>query len=125
MAQPIVTDLLLGDDGDLVVRNGDLALAIDKIGIKQSIDIRLSFFLGEWFLDNAVGIPYYESILIKNPSLIVVREIFREALEETPGVLEILALDVGYQGDRVARIPWTVSTDLGELSAVSNQQAVL
>lgn len=119
MAQPRVTDLLLGDDGDLVVRNGDLALATDQIGIKQSIDIRLAFVRGEWFLDLEIGIPYYEAIFVKAPSLIAVREIYREALAETPGVRDVLALDVGYTGDRVASIPWIVDTDLGELSATA------
>lgn len=115
-----VTDLLLGDDGDLVVRNGDLALAADFVGIRQAIDLTLGFFLGEWFLDESVGIPYYEEILIKNPSLVAVREIFRLALESVAGVREVLALDVGYDGSRIARVPWSVSTDLGELSSTAN-----
>jgi hypothetical protein len=124
VAQPRVTDFLLGDDDDFVVRNGDFAMATDKVGIKQSIDIRLSFVRGEWFLDESIGIPYYEVIFVKNPSLVVVREVFREALDDTPGVLEILALDVGYDGNRIASVPWIVSTDLGELSAVSNQAVI-
>jgi hypothetical protein len=42
--------------------------------------------LEEWFLDLRQGIPYYREILIKNPNLLLVRSIFRQAIQDTAGI---------------------------------------
>lgn len=111
-----VSDLLLGDDGDLVVALGDLQLAADEVAIRQSIRSWLVFFLEEWFLDLARGVPYFQRILIKNPSLVEVREHFRERLEAVPGVRSIISLDVNNLGSRTTGVDWNVNTDVGELT---------
>jgi hypothetical protein len=76
-------DLELGEGThDLVVNTstGDLTILEGLDATAQRLKIKLLFFLGEWFLDQSVGIPYYESVLIKNPNLAVVNAIFRKAI---------------------------------------------
>ena len=114
-------DLLLDDNDELVIVNGDWAMATDKIGIKQLIKIKLRFFQGEWFLDLEAGIAFWTAIFIKNPSLVEVREIFRQALSDTPGVSNVITLDVQYTAARVITVVWQVQTDLGLL--ISGQTA--
>jgi len=53
-------------------------------------------FKGEWFLDTRVGVPYYDSILIKNPDLVVIRSIFRNAILSTPGIANLDALTTAF-----------------------------
>jgi hypothetical protein len=52
----------------------------------QRLKIRCRFWRGEWFLDQRLGVPYRESVLIKNPDRVLVSAVFREVFETTPGV---------------------------------------
>ena len=54
--------------------------------VLQRVKVRFRFFLGEWFLDQRLGIPYYRDILIKNPDILLITTIFRRVLTTTPGV---------------------------------------
>lgn len=102
--------------GDLAIENDDLVIINGVDDIAQHSKIRLRFFRGEWFLDLRVGIPYYEEILIKNPDLVAVRAIFREAILETPGVVDLLdfALTVN-SATRTLNLRYTSSTDVDEV----------
>lgn len=57
--------------------------------IRQKIAVRLRFFQGEWFLDQTIGIPYFQQILIKNPRLPIIQSIYRAAIVTVPGVADI------------------------------------
>lgn len=94
-------DIKLDANGDLDASTGTFVIISGADAIRQSLRIRLQFFLGEWFLDQRLGVPYYERILVKNPSTNVVRSILREAILETPGVIETTAFRTDY--DNAAR----------------------
>ena len=108
-------DLLLDDNG-VVLRGGDWAFAIDREGIQQRISQVLKTIAGEWFLDLDYGLPYFERVLVKNPNLPAVQDIFRRALLSVKGVssVERLTLDLDTTS-RTLRVDWVVSTDLGLL----------
>ena len=72
--------------GELSLVNGDLVLLDGIDAIAQDVTTRLQFFLGEWFLDTAAGIPYLQKILVKNPSLPVVGNLLRRTILGTPGI---------------------------------------
>jgi len=94
---------------DIDTQNGTGLRIIDGVdAISQHILIRLRFFQGEYFLDQRLGIPYYQDILIKNPNLVVVRSIYREAILETPGVLDITRFDLNFDSaNRSLRVDFT------------------
>jgi hypothetical protein len=103
--------------GDLVIEDGDLALIAGSGAILQSVRTRLGFFFGEWFLDEEVGIPYFESVLVKSPSFVGIRELFRKELLETPGVDEVSLLALRFtSAERKLAVTFRVSTDLGEFA---------
>lgn len=85
-------DIKLSGDS-LVIENGDLVLVDGIEAIAQHLRIRLRFFRGEWFADQRIGLPFYESIFVKRPNLNIIRSILREAILETPGIVGIQALD--------------------------------
>lgn len=90
-------DLLLDEiTGDLKIINFDLALIENRDQIAQNLAIRLRFILGEWFLDNTAGIPYYEDILIKNPNQYRVESVLKEEIYNTEGILEILRFETDF-----------------------------
>lgn len=59
------------------------------VAVAQRIKVRFRWFLGEWFLDQAQGVPYFEDILVKNPDPILISFIFRQVLLSTPGVKSV------------------------------------
>jgi hypothetical protein len=108
-----VSDLMLAvavDDenpvaGDLRLVAGDLVqtstLAED---VAQQLRVRFRFFLGEWLLDRAQGVPYLRDVLVKNPSLGVVRALVRRTIASTPGVEAVRSLSVELSPDRTCSV---------------------
>lgn len=85
-----MSDLQIGPDNELVLVNGDLVLTtVELDNISQSIRQRLRIFKGEWFLDRTLGLPYFESILVKNPSSALVATLFKNTILETKGVTKL------------------------------------
>ena len=91
-------DVKLDADDDLDVSTGDLVKLTGAEAIRQQLKIRLRLFLGEWFLDTRVGMPYYETVLVKNPNTQAVRALFQEAILGTPGVTETSDVALEYDG---------------------------
>lgn len=86
--------------GDIDLSTNDLVLLDHIEAVAQHLRIRLRFFLGEWFLDQRVGIPYVEKILGKvGRRENVVRAIFRKVILTTPGVEALRSLDLTYTGE--------------------------
>lgn len=98
-------------------------LVVDKDHVRQSLKIRLLFFLGEWFLDITAGVAYYQEIFKKHPKgLARVEAIFKEAITGTPGVKTLT--DFRYTFDapnRVYNFSFVVDTIFGELRGTVTQ----
>lgn len=95
---------------------GDTLSLVDGIdAIRQHLAIRLQMFLGEWFLDTRVGIPYFESILVKDPDLIAVRSIYRQAILGAPGVISLGQFELLFDTPtRKLTLNFEAVTDSGE-----------
>ncbi len=111
-----IRDFLQDASGDLAVVNGDFARAggdtveANQAAVRQAIGIRVKFFLGEYFIDESIGVDWLGQILIKNPDHIVVVELIRQAIATTPDVVEVVAADLVDDGDRRWHIDYTVRT---------------
>lgn len=91
------------DVGDLYLTDGQITLTPDtKTAVAQHIAIRLRTFFGEWFLDTAQGVPYFEIVMVKNPDLSQISGIFRAVILETPGVAYIDRLNLDH--DKATRV---------------------
>lgn len=110
-----MSDIKLGTDGDLDLSGSELTLVEDAEAIAQEIRIGLKLFQGEWFLDQRVGMPYIQQILVKNPNLDVLQNLFVQAIESVPGVATVddcaLTLD---NETRTLLVTFTATTDDGE-----------
>ena len=91
-------DLKLDLNGDLDVTDGDVTLLEGQDAIAQNIVTRLRTFLGEWFLDQRIGVPYFESILIKNADVRVIESILRRTITTTDGVDTVDNLTFDFDG---------------------------
>lgn len=84
-----MADIKLNSSGDIDLSTGDIQLTSGLEAIAQALRIRLKFFKGEWFLSPDVGMPYFEKIFVKNPSVQLINSIFRKAILACPGVKDV------------------------------------
>lgn len=105
-------DLKLGSDGDLDFENNDLVLVDDAAAIKQACAMRLRTFLGEIFSDETRGVPWFQEILIKNPSFLVIGELIKTTILGTDGVSDITKFVFDLDG-REATLDFEALTESG------------
>ncbi|WOZ57492.1 tail sheath initiator protein [Pseudomonas phage vB_PseuGesM_254] len=77
---------------DVVFVNGETTVT-RKIAdiVAQRLKITLYTFLGEWFLDLDVGMPYFQQILNKVRNKSTVDVIFQTVISKDPDVIEIIS----------------------------------
>jgi len=94
--------------GDLDFSQGSRTFVSGKDYIAQKIRQRLGFFKGEWYKDVTLGVPWLQDVLIKSPSLEVVRSVVRNAILAVPGVTSVPQCYVNFDTPtRVATITFT------------------
>jgi hypothetical protein len=121
------TDIALPTYKDLLVVNNDLSLTSDAYPegtaplatnpVLQDILQRIRFFLGEWFLDNTQGIPYFQQILVKNPDQSKIDAIFQNVILGTPGVTQLSSYSFNVNtGARILTVTFSCLTTTGVVS---------
>lgn len=91
---PLPRSLLLTSDHDLDLTHG-VSLTPDlPTYVRQKILQRLRFFLGEWFLDQRQGVPYFERVFVNAPDISFLTSLYRRIILGTRGVggLESISL---------------------------------
>lgn len=102
---------------DMVLRDRDIFVIDNAERVAQQIVIQLRFWYGEWFLDVNDGVPYLEYVLVKNPNLNHIRQIFREAIEKVPDVTKIDYIELEYdERERALSVSYSVQTTFGLLT---------
>ena len=91
----------LGQDvnGDLEIVNGQLVLVGKQFGtqfreIEEHLEQRLRTLFQDWFLDQSIGVPYFEDIFTKPFNASVVESIFVNEILSTPGVLRLIEFNL-------------------------------
>jgi hypothetical protein len=111
---------------DLLIIDNDLVLTSDADPngtnpILQDIVQNLSFFLGEWFLDNTKGIPYFQQILVKNPDQSKIDAFFVNTILGTPGVLQLLSYSFSANyAARLLNVTFSAMTTMGKVNYSGN-----
>lgn len=95
-------DLKLNSNHDLMFKNNRLVLADGANQKAQQIKVALLTFLGEWFLDTSVGVPYFEQVLLKQVDKVKIENVFRQKIAAVKGVKRVLKLNT--QIDRKERL---------------------
>ena len=111
----------IASDGDVVVENGRYVFIAGGDERAQHMQSRLRTFLAEWFLNTALGVPYFEQILRKNPNPIIVDSVIKREISESPGFVSLLEYEsVLDPANRLLTVDFQSETDEGvvELSEV-------
>lgn len=89
-----MTDIKLDNSHDLIYEGGDLKLTLNQSeSLAQRLKVKLLTFRGEWFLNDTLGIPYYQSIFRAGVSKATVDTIFLRAISSEPEVIQVLDFD--------------------------------
>ena len=94
LALDLVTGDLRLDAGSLVVVDGADALA-------QRIRCRVRLWLGEWFADTAIGVPWQQILGTKNAQSFA-EATLRRVVATCPGVSHVDAFSFAFDGPRRA-----------------------
>ena len=109
--------LKLGTDGDLLLELNSLVLIDGKDYVEQKIRENLLTFLGEVFTDLSLGVPYFQEIFQKGASLDQVEAIFKNAILNTPGVVELTYFKLDYESnERGFTVEYNVRASDGNIS---------
>jgi hypothetical protein len=109
-----VSDLALDPvSGDLVIRDGDLALVHGAQAVAQDWALRIGMFRGEWALDRRVGIDYQGAIF--DAPRAMAQHVFEKVTRETAGVASVERLEFAFDPQtRVLTVSAAVTTTNGE-----------
>ena len=127
-------DLQLDTTGDLDVSTGDLLLISGTDQTAQRLRIKLQFFLGEWFLDQRVGIPYLDrgDGSVPNPILgnkqiseAAIRAIYARAISTDEAVRSLESLDVNLGGARVLDVTFSALVFGDDVPITITQEFIL
>ena len=81
--QTLLLDLVYWDL--CVDSSGDIAVASDPYSVVQDVSSACRTFLGECWYDTTVGVPYFQQVLGKFPSLALIKSLLVTAAETVPG----------------------------------------
>lgn len=79
----------------------------------QKLQNLFAFFLGEFFLDTRLGIPYRQFIFVKNPDLRIVKQIFRNVILSVPWIASVVGLKLALSKARVLSYAFAAKTQSG------------
>lgn len=85
---PTSRDLVISDTGAVRLTAGVPEAAAQRIAVS------LLMFTGEYFLDLTAGVPYYESVLVHNPDLDLIRTLFRRIVSQDAYVVDVTKCEV-------------------------------
>lgn len=99
-------DFKLTADGDLDInKSGDISITES---VCQAVRVRLLWVLGEWRLIPSLGFPYFEEVLVKNPSQTKIEHLIRKTVMSVDSVTDVKNIDFSLDSKtRVVRIAVT------------------
>ena len=80
----------------------------------QKLTNRFLLFLGEWFLNTGIGLPFFQVIAIKNPDLKVLQNLFTKVVRSIPTIASIDYLTVTLNSARQCLLGLSAKTSSGQ-----------
>lgn len=106
-------DIALSNDG-FIIKNGDIIIIDGAEAVRQKLELSLTLWYGEWFLDTEKGMPYLTDVLGKQMLLTSVIAVIKMKIMEVEGITKIEKFL--YEFDRKNRklnIDFSVLTEYG------------
>ncbi len=111
-------DFDIGDDGDLLIANSDVVIVEDAEQVALAVRVAINMFRGEWFLNTAAGVPYYQNVLGKKVVATTAEfdSVIRAAILGVEGVNRIVAYESSFNDStRQYTVAFTADTIYGPI----------
>ena len=103
--------------GDVVYDNTQVTVTRNLAeSVAQKLTIKLNTFLSEWFLNNEIGVPYYQQIFGKVKSKSSIDIIFQQQILAEPDVIEITEFNSSIGSGRTYSISFRVRTTANQIT---------
>ena len=89
MADAPVRDFASTTTGEWATNNGDFYGVAGRDATMQGARIRIGMILGEVYLDEEIGVDYFEVILVKDPDELLVRAEVEQQVLATPDITAV------------------------------------
>lgn len=80
---------------------GHLATVTDAAAVGQLGKQRLMTYLGEWFLDTATGVPWFQRIFVRPFDDVIAESLIKRSILRTRGVTELLSFEMHAYGSDI------------------------
>lgn len=102
-------------DGDLDISTGNLRIETNVAQVTAwKLTNLFSFFKGEWFRDIRQGVPYFQYVFVKNPSLPFISALFQKVVAQAPGAAGVTDMELNFlSGLRTLQCKITVQANDG------------
>lgn len=85
-------DILLDSTGDIeLTKDGDVSLVTSPV---QEVLIKLRWYFAEWIFDPDKGIPWFETVLIKNPDIAGIKKMLIKEIMDVDDVIEVPLMNI-------------------------------
>lgn len=106
------------NDLELDELTGMIKMVSDGDEVCQQVRTRLLFYLGEWFLDTSVGIPYFQEVFTKPAIISLVESRLKDEIISTPGVLSLDTFATNFNSTtRALTVSFSATTIYGSVSS--------
>jgi hypothetical protein len=109
--------------GDLLEVANQIKQVTELDSLAQAIYSDLKTFLGEYWLNKKLGVPYFQVIFVKSIDLSFKKTLMKNEIFKREEVLEILSFQADFIGaTRTFKISFSAKTTLG---IIENQEIIL
>lgn len=108
-------NLKLDSNHDIIIGRGATRIGgVEQVA--QLVKCRLLALLGEWKLDETVGIPWFESIFTKNARVSDIQATIANIIRSTNGVQQLISIEVDPDfRERTLSISFVAISDYGNI----------
>lgn len=107
---------------DLRIENGDIFLLNSEAKLaRQRVAINLLFFREEWFLNLDYGVPYFQTILKKGATKLLVDNIIKQTIRDSYRISDIISFNSIIEDESYIVTLFEATTTDGEVVSITNQ----
>ena len=113
-------DIKLDENGNVSFSNGESDVTtIGAEDLAQRLYIRLNTFQGEWFMDNTLGVDYWNRVFGKNRNKRIIDSVIQDEIFKEKDVLQITEYSSSITSQREYSCSFKVRTANGAIFPVT------
>lgn len=106
---------LAWEDDVYLTDEGDIAIVSEGDQVVSHVQSRLYTYLGEWYFNTAIGIPWISEMFTPETTYEQKAAILKQVIQRTPEVRRIIEFNYGVDPtNRIAEVEYRAETDYSQ-----------